>query len=50
MEAEINGNILSNLSVSLNYSYCLAKVTKSKIESQVGMPAENAPKMQAIAG
>jgi iron complex outermembrane receptor protein len=44
MEAEINGNIFSNLSVSLNYSYCLAKVTKSKIESQVGMPAENAPK------
>jgi len=44
MEAEINGNISSNLSVSLNYSYCLAKVTKSKVESQVGMLAENAPK------
>jgi iron complex outermembrane receptor protein len=44
IETEANGNILTNLSVSASYSYCLAKVVKSKIESQVGTLVENAPK------
>jgi iron complex outermembrane receptor protein len=43
-EMEINGNILPNLSVAVSYAYCVAKVTKSKIESQVGTVVENAPR------
>jgi iron complex outermembrane receptor protein len=44
IEAEAAGNILPNLSVTLSYAYCVAKVTKSKIESQVGTLVENAPR------
>ena len=44
IEAEANGNILSNLSISVAYSHCIAKVLQSKIASQVGLPVENAPK------
>ena len=43
VEIEANGNITSNLSVSIAYAYCDAKITKSKIPSQVGMRLENAP-------
>ena len=31
VETEVNGNILTNLSVSASYSHCVAKVIKSKI-------------------
>jgi iron complex outermembrane recepter protein len=44
IEAEVVGNILPNLSVSLSYAYCVAKVTESMVQSQVGTPVENAPK------
>jgi iron complex outermembrane receptor protein len=44
IEAEAAGNILPNLSVTLSYAYSVAKVTKSKIASQVGMLVENAPR------
>jgi iron complex outermembrane receptor protein len=43
IEAEAAGNILSNLSTWLSYSYCDAKVIESKIQSQVGTRLENAP-------
>lgn len=44
IEAEAAGNILPNLSVNLSYAYCIAKVTKSLVPSQVGTLVENAPK------
>ncbi len=44
IEAETSGNILSNLSVFLTYAYNESKITKSKLQSQVGMLAENAPR------
>ena len=44
LETEASGNILPNLSVFLAYSYNESKIIKSKILSQVGMLAENAPK------
>lgn len=42
-EIEANGNITSNLSASLSYAYCNARITKSKTPSQIGTPLENAP-------
>jgi iron complex outermembrane receptor protein len=44
VEAETAGNILPNLSVMLSYAYSVAKVTKSKVPSEVGMLVENAPR------
>lgn len=44
IEAEASGNILPNLSIMLSYAYCVAKVTESKIASQVGTIVENAPR------
>ncbi|HVM88984.1 MAG TPA: TonB-dependent siderophore receptor [Puia sp.] len=44
IETEINGNILPNLSASVSYAYCVAKVIKSKIASQQGTIVENAPR------
>ena len=44
IEGEVSGNILSNLSVTLSDAYSVAKVTKSKVSSQVGMLVENAPR------
>jgi iron complex outermembrane recepter protein len=44
VEAEVVGDILPNLSITLSYAYCVAKVTESKVPSQVGMLVENAPK------
>lgn len=44
IEAEAAGNILSNLSITVSYAYDIARVTKSKIASQIGMIAENAPR------
>ncbi len=44
VETEITGNILSNLSVSASYAYCVAKVLKSKIHSMEGTIVENAPR------
>jgi len=43
IETEANGNILPNLSISVSYSHCVARVLKSKIASQVGTLVENAP-------
>ncbi|MGZ3944262.1 MAG: TonB-dependent siderophore receptor [Mucilaginibacter sp.] len=43
LEAEIAGNIIPNLSVMLAYAYCVAKVTKSDVPSQIGSIVENAP-------
>ncbi|MBS1947651.1 MAG: TonB-dependent siderophore receptor [Bacteroidetes bacterium] len=44
IETEVNGNILPNLSVALSYAYCVARVIKSKVASQVGTIVENAPR------
>ena len=44
IEAEATGYILPNLSVNLSYAYCVAKVTVSDVQSQVGTPVENAPR------
>ena len=44
IEAEAAGNIFSNLSVTISYAYDVAKITKSKIPSQIGTIAENAPR------
>ncbi len=44
IETEATGNILPNLSVYLTYTYSDCKVIKSKIASQVGTLAENAPR------
>ncbi len=44
VEAEASGNVLPNLSVFLTYAYSANKIIKSKIASQVGMLAENAPR------
>jgi len=44
LETEVNGNILPNLSISASYSYCVAKVVKSKIALQQGSLIENAPR------
>ena len=44
VEAEVVGNMLSNLSVMVSYAYCVAKVIQSKIPSQVGLILENAPR------
>lgn len=44
IETEANGNILPNLSISASYSYCVAKVIKSKIAGQEGTLVENAPR------
>ena len=41
---ETVGNILPNLSVTLSYANCLAKVTQSLVPSEVGMRVENAPR------
>jgi iron complex outermembrane receptor protein len=43
-ELEANGNILPNLSVSVSYAWCLAKVIKSVIPAQEGTIVENAPR------
>jgi len=44
VELEAAGNILPNLSAMISYAYCLAKVTKSDVPSQIGTIAENAPR------
>ncbi len=44
IETEANGNILPNLSLAVSYSYCVAKVIRSKIAGQQGALVENAPK------
>ena len=44
IETEVNGSILPNLDVAVSYSYCIAKVIKSKIVAQEGTLVENAPK------
>jgi iron complex outermembrane receptor protein len=44
LETEAAGNILPNLSATLSYAYCDAKVIESKVPSQVGIPMENAPR------
>ncbi len=43
IEAEMNGNILSNLSVTLSYSHNIAKVIKSEVPEEIGKIKENAP-------
>ena len=42
-EAEASGQVLPNLAIMLNYAYCIAKVTKSDIVSEIGSRVENAP-------
>jgi iron complex outermembrane recepter protein len=44
IELETSGNVLPNLSISLAYSYCLAKVLESTLTAQKGSIMENAPK------
>lgn len=44
VEAEAAGNILPNLSITLSFAHCIAKVTKSSVPSQVGAMVENAPR------
>jgi iron complex outermembrane recepter protein len=43
VEAEVNGDILSNLSVNLSYAYNLTKIIKSEIHNEIGKIKENAP-------
>ncbi len=43
VEAEVNGDILPGLSLSLFYSYCDAKVISSLVPAQVGVRVENSP-------
>jgi iron complex outermembrane receptor protein len=43
VEVEVAGNVAPNLSVMLAYAYCVAKVTKSDVPSQIGTMVENAP-------
>ncbi len=47
IETEVDGNIFPNLSIAASYSYCVAKVIKSKIASQEGTLVENAPRNQS---
>jgi iron complex outermembrane receptor protein len=44
IELEANGNILSNLAVSLAYAHCVGEVLDSKIASEVGQLLPNSPK------
>ena len=44
IETEATGSVFPNLSVYLTYTYLDCEVTKSKIASQIGTLAENAPK------
>lgn len=44
IELEANGNINPNLSVMFSYAYNLSTVTSSKLPSEVGTVAANAPK------
>jgi iron complex outermembrane recepter protein len=44
VEIEASGNITSKLTISMAYSYCDAKITKSKTLSQIGIRLENAPR------
>jgi iron complex outermembrane receptor protein len=43
VELEADGNITSSLSASFAYSFCDAKITQSKKESEIGKRLENAP-------
>ena len=47
VETEMNGNILANLGVAISYAYCIARVIRSKIPADQGMPVENAPKNES---
>lgn len=44
MEVELQGNILSNLSLSVEYAYNQTEIIKSIKQEEVGKIAENAPK------
>lgn len=44
IETEVDGNIFPNLSVSVSYAHCIAKVIKSKIAAQEGTLVENSPR------
>ena len=46
IEVDINGAVLSNLSVSANFAISRAEVTKDEDESKIGMLNPNAPKAQ----
>ncbi|TDQ10283.1 TonB-dependent receptor [Pedobacter metabolipauper] len=46
IEVDINGMALSNLSITANFSYSEAKITKSTIAGEQGSILPNAPKVQ----
>ena len=47
IELEAVGNISQNISLYTSYAYCAAKVTKSKIPTQVGATVPNAPRHES---
>ena len=46
IELDINGQVLSNLSLTANFAYGKAKITESVVATEIGQALPNAPKTQ----
>ena len=44
VETEVQGNLLPNLSIALNYAHNVTEISKSVIQAEVGRIIENAPR------